>query len=63
MILSALDRYYNHLAATPDPHTGEARVPPFGFSEERIGYVLVLSSHGKLMDVMPLGQNSLCPWR
>ncbi len=53
MILTALSRYYQRLASSPDPHSGEAKVPPFGYSEEKIAYVLVLSREGKLMDVVP----------
>ena len=53
MILTALHQYYQRLAARPDATTGLPRVPPYGFSEEKIGWVLVLSREGKLVDVLP----------
>lgn len=53
MILTALNQYYQRLAARPDATTGLPRVPPYGFSEEKIGWVLVLSKEGKLIDVVP----------
>lgn len=53
MILSALHQYYQRLAARPDATTGLPRVPPYGFSEEKIGWILVLSKDGKLVDVIP----------
>jgi CRISPR-associated protein Csd1 len=51
MILTALSDYYQRIAKHTDAVTGLARVPPYGFSEERISYVLVLSIEGKLVDV------------
>jgi len=51
MILSSLAQYYQRLADTPDPVTGLARVPSYGFSDEKISYVLVLSRDGQLLDV------------
>ena len=48
MILSSLAQYYQRLADTPDVVTGLARVPPYGFSEERISYILVLKRNGSL---------------
>ncbi|EKD96705.1 MAG: hypothetical protein ACD_23C01325G0003 [uncultured bacterium] len=53
MILTALHQYYQRLAARPDATTGLPKVPPYGFSEEKIGWVLVLSKDGKLVDVVP----------
>lgn len=53
MILTALHQYYQRLAARPDVTTGLPRVPPYGFSEEKIGWVLVLSKDGTLVDVVP----------
>lgn len=47
MILSALTRYYYRLAAQEDRLTGEAKVPSYGFSEEKIGWVLELDFKGK----------------
>lgn len=52
MMLSSLQQYYQRLANNPDPITG-AKVPVYGFSEEKIGYVLVLSRVGELVDVVP----------
>jgi len=52
MILTALNQYYDRLVDKPDPDTGRLRVPEFGFSEEKIGYVLVLSTDGQLVDVI-----------
>lgn len=53
MILAELNRYYDRLIAEPDPDTGKAKVPDYGFSEEKIGYVLVISKEGKLVDAVP----------
>jgi CRISPR-associated protein Csd1 len=53
MILTSLVRLYQRLLANPDPNSGMARVPPYGFTEERIGHVLVLSRAGDLVDVLP----------
>lgn len=53
MILTALSQYYYRLLAKPI--NGLARVPSYGFSEEKIGYLLVLSVNGELVDV----QNNL----
>ncbi|MFS6938019.1 type I-C CRISPR-associated protein Cas8c/Csd1 [Neisseria animaloris] len=52
MILASLARYYRRLAAENDDRTGEPKVPPYGFSEEKIGWVLVLDSDGLLVDVV-----------
>ncbi|MCS4534036.1 type I-C CRISPR-associated protein Cas8c/Csd1 [Neisseria montereyensis] len=52
MILTALTRYYHRLAAGTD-NVGNPKVPPYGFSEEKIGWILVLSSDGLLVDVVP----------
>ncbi len=52
MILTALSQYYDRLIDDPDPDTGRSSVPAFGFSEEKIGYVLVLSTDGQLLDVI-----------
>lgn len=52
MILSALNEYYQRLLANPDVESGLARVPSFGFSEEKIGYILVLSKDGDVVDVL-----------
>ncbi|RGE49147.1 CRISPR-associated protein Csd1 [Mannheimia granulomatis] len=52
MILSALARYYSRLAAENDV-MGNPKVPSYGFSEEKIGWVLVLDTKGELVDVVP----------
>jgi CRISPR-associated protein Csd1 len=52
MILTALTQYYQRLLANPDVESGLARVPSFGFSEEKIGYILVLSKDGDVVDVL-----------
>ncbi|OSI09256.1 type I-C CRISPR-associated protein Cas8c/Csd1 [Neisseria zoodegmatis] len=51
MILTALARYYRRLAAENDV-AGNPKVPPYGFSEEKIGWVLVLDADGLLVDVV-----------
>ncbi|MEE9302317.1 MAG: type I-C CRISPR-associated protein Cas8c/Csd1 [Thiotrichaceae bacterium] len=52
MILTALNQYYDRLADSPDPYSGLAVVPSFGFSYEKISYVLVISTEGELLDVI-----------
>lgn len=56
MILSSLNDLYHRLLANPDPASGLARVPPFGFTDENISFSLVLSSAGQLVDVVDLRQ-------
>lgn len=46
MILSALNDYYQRLL-----EQGEAGISPFGYSQEKISYVLLLSAQGELLDV------------
>lgn len=53
MILTALSQYYDRLASYPDPYTGKLKVPVFGFSDEKIGYILVISKEGRIADVVP----------
>ncbi|MBE4598764.1 type I-C CRISPR-associated protein Cas8c/Csd1 [Vibrio navarrensis] len=48
MILSALNQYYDRLNSG-----NQSKVPTFGFSEEKISYVLVLSEQGELVDIVP----------
>lgn len=48
MILSALNQYYDRLS-----NDNQGRVPVFGFSEEKISYILVLSEQGELIDLIP----------
>lgn len=48
MILSALNQYYERLRTrTPSP------VPAYGFSEEKIAYIIVLDKNGVAVDVLP----------
>jgi len=49
MILTALSQYYDRLVSAD----GHSKVPAYGFSEEKIGYILVLSEQGELVDVEP----------
>lgn len=53
MILAALNQYYDRLADNPDPDTGKLIVPEFGFSNEKINYILVISKVGDIVDVVP----------
>jgi len=53
MILTALNQYYDRLADSPDPDTGKLIIPPFGFSEEGISYILVISKEGYIVDKVP----------
>lgn len=52
MILQALNSYYQRLADQTD-ESGVPRMPPYGFSKEKIGYILVLSAQGKPLDAVP----------
>ena len=52
MILASLARYYRRLAAEKD-EMGNLKVPPYGFSEEKIGWILVLDKEGRLKTVVP----------
>lgn len=49
MILTALTEYYDRLANAKEG----SKVPAFGFSEEKISYILVLSKEGDLVDIVP----------
>ena len=51
MILASLARYYRRLAAQID-EMGNPKVPPYGFSEEKIGWILVLDKEGRLKTVV-----------
>ncbi len=53
MILTALNDYYHRLAGQLDS-SGQAKVPPYGFSDEKISHVLILSKDGQLVDVQSL---------
>ena len=52
MILASLARYYRRLAAETD-EMGNPKVPPYGFSEEKIGWILVLDKEGHLKTAVP----------
>lgn len=52
MILASLARYYRRLAMQNDDF-GNPKVPPYGFSEEKIGWILVLDKEGRLKDAVP----------
>ena len=52
MILTSLARYYHRLAAEND-EMGNPKVPPYDFSEEKIGWILVLDKEGCLKTVVP----------
>ncbi|MET0051625.1 MAG: type I-C CRISPR-associated protein Cas8c/Csd1 [Candidatus Thiodiazotropha sp.] len=54
MMFSALNHYYDRLAERPNPDSGQPNVPVFGFTEEKIGYVVVISSEGDVVDSYPL---------
>ncbi len=54
MMFAALNHYYDRLAERPDPDSGRFNVPVFGFTEEKIGYVVVISSEGDVVDSYPL---------
>ncbi|MET0091742.1 MAG: type I-C CRISPR-associated protein Cas8c/Csd1 [Candidatus Thiodiazotropha sp.] len=54
MMFSALNHYYDRLAERPNPDSGQPNVPVFGFTEENIGYVVVISSEGDVVDSYPL---------
>ena len=49
MILQALTRYYDILAA--DPHSG---IAPFGYSTANVSFALDISPHGELLAIYPL---------
>ncbi len=51
MILASLARYYYRLAAEND-EMGNPKVPPYGFSEEKISWILVLDSEGNLQNAV-----------
>lgn len=58
MILQRLNDLYYRLAQNPDPVTGLARVPPYGFTDENISYCLVLSKDGVLVDIQDVRDTS-----
>ena len=50
MILQALNTAYDRFSREKLP-SGKPRVPPFGYSYERISFALVLDNAGKLLDI------------
>ena len=52
MILQSLDRYYDRLHAEKDS-SGKPKVPAYGFSEEKISWIIVLSREGDWVDLKP----------
>jgi CRISPR-associated protein Csd1 len=58
MILQRLTELYDRLLENSDPVTGEARVPPYGFTDENISYCLVLSKAGELVDIQDVRDTS-----
>ena len=51
MILASLARYYYRLAAENDA-VGNPKVPSYGFSEEKISWILVLDKEGNLREAV-----------
>lgn len=54
MMFAALNHYYDRLAGHPDPDSGRPSVPVYGFTEEKISYVVVISFEGEVVDSYPL---------
>ena len=52
MILQSLDRYYYRLLSEKDSE-GKAKVPDYGYSDEKIGWILVLNKDGEVIDAIP----------
>jgi len=53
MILAELNRYYDRLADSPDLDTGKSKVPAYGYSDEKVSYILVISKDGDIVDIVP----------
>jgi len=53
VILEALARHYDRLAADPD-----SDIAPFGFSRQKIGFAVVLNPDGQLHAIQPLTDDS-----
>lgn len=55
MILSRLNELYSRLLTQYDESGSKpvCLVPPYGFSDEKVGYLLVLDEQGNLKDVQP----------
>ncbi len=53
MILTALNNYYDRLTEQGNPD-----ISPYGFSQEKISYALVISPEGELVDVVDLRDTS-----
>lgn len=54
MILAALNHYYHRLLAQDE----EGEIAPYGYSQEKISYVLVLAPDGSLLDVLDIRDTS-----
>jgi CRISPR-associated protein Csd1 len=54
MMFAALNHYYDRLAQQPDQHSGQPKVPAFGYTQEKISYVVVISTDGSVVDCYPL---------
>ena len=52
MILQSLDRYYYRLLSEKDSE-GKVKVRNYGYSDEKIGWILVLSKNGQVIDAIP----------
>ena len=58
MIFQRLHDLYFRLLENPDPVSGLARVPPYGFTDESISFCLVLSKAGELVDIQDVRDTS-----
>jgi CRISPR-associated protein Csd1 len=54
MMFAALNHYYDRLARQSDPDSGLPKVPIFGFTQEKISYVVVISIEGYIVDCYPI---------
>ena len=52
MILQSLDRYYYRLLSETDG-AGKPKVPDYGYSDEKIGWILVLNKDCEIIDAIP----------
>ena len=52
MILQSLDRYYYRLLSEKDS-ADKPKVPDYGYSDEKIGWILVLNKDGQAIDAIP----------
>lgn len=54
MIITALNRYYEILAADPD-----SNIPPYGFSATKVSFEFVIDDDSKLVQIIPLEQKKV----